>query len=184
VTTAEGIITAAGAIMERRENELPGVADIAREAGVTRPTVYAYFDNSLAVFAALAARLRDRVLAIQEQADTSSHAATFSSTLVARLDLQVKHCGLLAVLAEQARLQPKMRELWHDIYDHPLRRHARFIDRLASRGEAGPVAPGLVIAEAVDGISLRFAHLIAEDPSRRDELASRLVDIHARLLGL
>jgi AcrR family transcriptional regulator len=183
-STTGTIVAAASAIVERREYELPSMAEIAREAGVTRPTVYAYFDNNLAVFSALVAQVRDRVLRIQEEADTSSLAATLRSTLIATLDLQVEHYGLFTVLADQARLRPEIRVLWHDIHDRPLRRHARFIDRLAALGQADPVAPSSVIAETIDGASLRFAQLLTVNPRRHDDLAASLLDMQRRLLGL
>ncbi|AHK36182.1 hypothetical protein OPAG_06949 [Rhodococcus opacus PD630] len=184
MSTEDKLLQAAAAIVERRDYVLPSVAEIAREAGVTRPTVYAYFDTNLDVFAAAVARVRDRVLAIQEGADITSATATFRSTLVAMLDVYVEHCGLLAVLAEQARNDEQMRVLWHDIHDRSIRRHARFIDRLAESGQARPAASGLIIAEAVNGISTRFAYLVVEDPRRREELTDELIALHGALVGL
>ncbi|WP_179300912.1 TetR/AcrR family transcriptional regulator [Rhodococcus sp. ACPA4] len=184
MSTEDKLLDAAAAIVERRDYVLPSVAEIAREAGVTRPTVYAYFTSSIEVFAAAVARVRNRVLAIQESADTTSATATFRSTLVAMLDIHVEHCGLLAVLAEQARIDEQMRTLWHDIHDRSIRRHARFIDRLAESGHARPTASGLIIAEAVNGISTRFAYLVIENPDRREELTGELVALHRALVGL
>lgn len=184
MSTEDNLVDAASAIIERRDYVLPSVAEIAREAGVTRPTVYSYFPSNTDVFEAVVSRVRDRVLAIQENADMSSIAATFSSTLIAMLDVYIEHCGLLAILAEQARVNDGMRVLWHDIHDRSIRRHARYIDRLSISGDARPVASGLVIAEAVNGIAARFALLVIDDPHRHNELASELISLHWNLVGL
>ena len=178
------MVDAASRIIERREPDLPGVAEISREAGVSRPTFYAYFATSDEAFAAVVAQVRDAALAIQEQADTSSVEATYRTTLVAMLDLTVEHLGLLTLLASQARCDAQIAAMWHDIHDRPVRRHARFIDRLVAEGLATPAAPALTIAEAVDGMTARFAQLIAEEPGRHDELAAQLVAAQHRLVGL
>ncbi|MET0930083.1 MAG: TetR/AcrR family transcriptional regulator, partial [Aeromicrobium sp.] len=184
VTTKDTVVEAVSRIIERRESDLPGVAEIAREAGVSRPTFYAYFATSDEAFAQVVAHVRDAVLSIQERADTSSVAATYRSTLVAMLDLTVEHLGLVTLLASQARRDPQIAAMWHDIHDRPVRRHARFIDRLVEQGLAEPAVPSLTIAEAVDGMTARFAQLIAEDPARRDDLAAELVAAQHRLVGL
>lgn len=184
MTTKDVVLDATSRIIERRDPGLPSVAEIAREAGVSRPTFYAYFATSDDAFAAVVARVRDEVLRIQEHADTSSITATYRSTLVAMLDLQVEHVGLLALLASEARVDERIAAMWHDIHDRPVRRHARFIDRLVERGLADPAAPASTIAEAVDGVTARFAQLIAQEPERRDDLAAHLVDAQHRLVGL
>jgi AcrR family transcriptional regulator len=184
VTTKDDVMDATARIIERRDQDLPGVAEIAREAGLSRPTVYAYFATSEEAFAAVVARVRDEVLRIQEQADTTSPSATYRSTLVAMLDLQVRHVGLFSRLTSEARADGAISAMWHDIHDRPVRRHARFIERLTAQGLASPACPAEAVAEAVDGVTARFALLIAEDPSRRDDLAARLVEVQHRLLGL
>lgn len=184
MSTEEKLLDAAAAIIERREYVVPSVAEIAREAGVTRPTFYAYFSTNLEVFEAVAARLRDRVLDIQSRADLGHATETFRFTLVAKLELYVENCGLLAVLAEQARLNERMRPLWNEIHSRPIRRHARFVDQLAAQGRARPAASGQIIAEAIDGVTARFAYIVAETPSRREEMADELINFHHRLVGL
>lgn len=184
MNTADAVLDAVARIIERREHGLPAIAEIAREAGVSRPTVYAYFPSSDAALSGVVARVRDEVRRIQDEADTASVEAMYRSTLVAMLDLQVRHVGLFALLSAEARLDERVSRLWHEIFDQPVRRHARFIDRLVDAGGARPVASSLVVAEAMNGVTARFAQLIVEDDGRREELAAELVAIQQRLLGI
>lgn len=183
-STSDLVLDAVSRIIERREHDLPGVAEIAREARVSRPTFYAYFASSEEAVSAVVGRVRNEVRRIQKEADLATVEAMYRSTLVALLDLQVRHVGLFGLLASQARLDDRMAALWHDIFDRPVRRHARFIDDLVAQGLAEPVTSSIVVAEAMNGVTTRFAQLIAEDPSRRDELAEELVALQQRLIGL
>lgn len=160
------------------------MAALAAEAGVTRPTVYAYFASKDEVFAALAARVRRELLELQEHADVSTPDDTIVSTLTAFLDAYTRHRGMLTVIAHQALDDPSMRLLQNDIGAQANRRHTRFIARLAESGAAHPAIAPALIAETITGIVVRFAELAATDPTRRPELNAALIDAYRRLVGL
>ena len=160
------------------------IAAIAAEAGVTRPTVYAYFESKDEVFHFLADRVRQEVLRLQEEADTSSPAGTARSTLTGLLDVFVRHHGALTVLAHQALSDPRARRLRDDIYARTNRRHARFLARMEAAGRADLAVPAGVLAEVIMGTVSRFADLVTDTPSRQQELARDLVALYLRLTGL
>lgn len=63
-----------------------GMADIAREAGVSRPALYLWFENKSALFAALAEHLKDEALAGAREAwrEDAGFAANLEATILAK----------------------------------------------------------------------------------------------------
>jgi AcrR family transcriptional regulator len=178
------ILRAAGTVFPELGYSATTMADLARAAGVTRPTVYAYFDSKRDVFGALALAVKDDFLHLQEQTGADDPGDTAANALAAYLDATVHHLGVLTVLAHQALSDPEMRRLRAEIHDRANRRHTRWIERLAAAGLAHPVVPPAVVSEAVTGVVLRLAEQVATSPGRRDELAAHLVTLHRALAGL
>lgn len=160
------------------------IGALADEAGVTRPTVYAYFPSKDDVFRALAERVRDEFLALQERIDEPSPGATGRAGIVAYLHAYVRHRGMLTVIGHQALADPDMRALHAEVHERPTRRHARFLTRLEAQGQADLAAPAPALAEMVTGIVMRFADLAADDSDRLPELTADLVAAYHRLTGL
>lgn len=184
VPTRAQIVRAAEAVFPSLGYASTTMADLAREAGVTRPTVYAYFSGKADVFRAVAESVRDDILAVAEQAAGTTPADTARLGVVGYLDAYVRHLGVLTVIAHQALTDPEISRLRHDIHDRTNRRHTRFIERLAATGTARPVVPAPAVSETVTGMVMRLAELVAADPARRQELATHLVTVHAALVGL
>ncbi|GAB3678562.1 TetR/AcrR family transcriptional regulator [Saccharopolyspora tripterygii] len=160
------------------------VGALADDAGVTRPTVYSYFASKDDVFRALAERVRDEILAVQEQNDTTSPRETGRAGIIGYLDVYVRHRGIITVIEHQALSDPKMRTLEAEIHEKPTRRHAQFLSRLESRDEASLAVPAPALAEMVTGIVMRFADLAAADPRQLPELKRELVTAYERLTGV
>lgn len=160
------------------------MADLARAAGVTRPTVYSYFASKSDVFRAVAESVRGDILAAQERARGASAAETAHLGVVGYLDAYIRHLGVLTVISHQALTDPDMRRLHDSIHERANRRHTRFIERLAAAGRARPVVPAPVVSEMITGVVMRLAAIAAADMSRRDELAAHLAAVHRTLLGL
>lgn len=178
------LLDAAERVFVRSGHAGATMSALAAEAGVTRPTVYAYFPSREHVFAALADRVRLEFLALQEQADTTSPRETLRSSLTAYLTAYTRHSAMLTVIAHQALVDPGMRRLHLELHQQADRRHSRFLQRLVDQGLAHPpVAPPLM-AEAVTGIVHTFARRVAEDPSRQQELTQALVDLYAHMVDL
>lgn len=160
------------------------IGTLADDAGVTRPTVYSYFPSKDDVFRALAERVRDEFLALQEMRDTRSPRETGRAGVVGYLHAYVRHRGMLTVIAHQALSDPEMRALRAEIHDRPTRRHARFLERLQARGLASLAVPAPALAEMVTGLVMRFAELADDEPRRLPELTTDLVAAYERLTGL
>ncbi|MCU4186817.1 TetR/AcrR family transcriptional regulator [Acidiferrimicrobium sp. IK] len=182
--TAALILRAAEGVFPKLGYSQTTMADLAAAAGVTRPTVYAYFASKADVFRAVAESVRDDILAVQEQASGETPAETARLGVVGYLDAYVRHLGVLTVLSHQALSDPAMGRLRDEIHDRANRRHTRFIERLAAAGQARPVVPAPVLSEAVTGVVMRLAEQIAARPDRRGELAGHLAALHRTLLGL
>jgi AcrR family transcriptional regulator len=160
------------------------IGSLATEAGVTRPTIYAYFPSKDDVFNALVDRVSREFLTVQEQADASSPRDTARTTLTAYLDTYIRHVGMLTIIAHQALADPEMQRLRAEIHERANRRHTRFIERLVEQGLARtPIAPALV-SEAVTGVVMRFAEEAAGQPSRQPELTEALITLYTELIGL
>ena len=160
------------------------IAALAADAGVTRPTVYAYFPSKEDVFRALADRVREEFLELQERADTSTPAATGRSAVEAFFDACLRRRGMLTVIAHQAIADPEIRHLHDEIHNRANRRHTRFLRRLIDDGVIAPSVPPDAISEAITGVALRFADLAAEAPARAPALRGQLVAVYFTLTGL
>ncbi|MFW0794805.1 TetR/AcrR family transcriptional regulator [Gordonia sp. CPCC 205515] len=160
------------------------MAALAAEAGVTRPTIYAYYPSKDEVFRALAQRVRAELLDLQERADVTSPRDTLRGTLTESLNAYVRHHGMVTVIAHQALVDPSIRSLQEEIYDRANRRHTRYIERLVAAGVADPPVAPAMLAEIVTGMTMRFADLAAADPARQTELTEALVEAYWRLAGM
>ena len=160
------------------------IAALAQDAGVTRPTVYAYFPSKDDVFRALAARVRDEFLALQEGIESPSPSSTGRAGIIAYLHAYVRHRGMLTVIGHQALADPEMQALHDEIHQRATRRHARFLTSLTEHGEATLAVPAPALAEMVTGIVMRFADLCAHDPQRLPELTDDLVAAYYCLTGV
>jgi AcrR family transcriptional regulator len=178
------VLDAAERVFVRLGHARTTMGALAAEAGVTRPTIYAYFPSKDDVFAALADRVREEFLTLQEEADTSSPRETARGTLTAYLDAYVRHFGVLTIIAAQARVDPGMRRLRAELHARANRRHARFVERLVAQGLARPPIPPALVAEAVTGVVMRFAEESAATPERQPELTAALVELYTGLLDL
>jgi AcrR family transcriptional regulator len=160
------------------------IAAVAAAAGVSRPTVYAYFPSKDDVFRALADRVRDEFLALQERVDTTSSARTARQAVTAFLAAYTRHHGVLTLIAHQALADPAMRHLHDDIFARVERRNTRFLERLAAGGRARPAVPPSALSPIVTGMVARSAELAAEHPARAAQLAGGLVTAYLCLAGI
>ena len=157
---------------------------LATQAGVTRPTVYAYFASKDDIFRAVAERVRREFLDLQERVDTSSPERTAREAITAYLAAWVRHAGMLTVIAHQALTDPAARALRDDIVARVERRNARFVERLVAAGLANPALPPADFSRAVTGIVARTAEVLEQDPQQLSTAARRIGDAYLRLAGI
>ncbi|WP_344860264.1 TetR/AcrR family transcriptional regulator [Amycolatopsis ultiminotia] len=157
---------------------------LAVEAGVTRPTVYAYFTSKDDVFRAVADRVRREFLDLQERVDTSSPERTAREGVTAFLAAWVRHHGMLTVIAHQALADPAVRTLRREILARVERRNAKFVERLVAAGLADPAVAPADFSRAVTGIVARAAEIVAENPQQASAQAQQIGDAYLRLAGI
>jgi AcrR family transcriptional regulator len=151
---------------------------LAREAGVTRPTVYSYFPSKDEVFLALADRVRREFLALQEHAVSDSPLETIRAALSAYLEAFTRHRGMITVIAHEALTDPAMGALLEDVFSRANRRNTRFVEQLAAEGLVSPVVDPAVLSEAIAGVTARFATQAAAEPERLPALAADLLELY------
>jgi len=121
--------------------------DIAGRAGISKGTIYLYFESKEAVFKALAQRaIGERIAAVADQLEA------FGGTTPELLRMVLTMVGSMAsvsdavvlprlVLAEAGNF-PELAEFWrHEIIDHGLGLFKSIIRRGQERGEFRPIPP-------------------------------------------
>ncbi|WP_206681725.1 TetR/AcrR family transcriptional regulator [Actinomadura sp. J1-007] len=153
------LVGCASRVFARRGYARTTIADITAEARVARATFYVYFASKEDVFRAVALGVRDAFLAAHEipgvDEDDPYELARESSA--AFLAAYAANLDLMTVIEHQALADPGIRDVWHEIQERPLRRTARYIERMTAQGLARPAAPARAVAEATIGMFARFA---------------------------
>jgi AcrR family transcriptional regulator len=160
------------------------MADIASEANSTRPTVYSYFTSKEDIFRRLAERVRDEFAAAQRVPEELPADQIIRLADIGYLRSYVANLGLLTIVQHQSLADPSMSDLWREMHTRINRTHIRFMERLVAEGDAVPAASLDAIANAVNGLVMRFSQLVLEEPAAFDKLADDLVRIHLSMLGL
>lgn len=182
--TGDQILVAASHVFARLGYARSTIADIAKEAGTTRPTVYAYFSSKDRIFQVLTERLRDSFLEIQEVPEDLPPVEIIRRGDLGYLRIYTSNIGLLTIIQHQSLSDPAMHGLWEEVHGRVNRRHRRFLERLVESGQADPVAPLETISEAITGLVMRFGQLVAANPSRFDALGQDMVRLHVEMLGM
>lgn len=183
--TRAAILEAASRVFADEGVGAASIGRIATAAGVTRPTVYAYFDTKETIFAALVGAVRDAFLAAQEVPDTGDPVAVARRVITEYLELHVRHLPLLAAIDQRARTDAAVAAARDDLLARVHRRNARFVARLAAAGRADPALDADAISQAITGIVRRFAELAeGASPAARARLGDDAVAAYLRLVGL
>ncbi|MET8244175.1 TetR/AcrR family transcriptional regulator [Streptomyces sp. NPDC005202] len=180
------LLDAAEAVFTRLGYGPATVADITAEAEVSRAGFYVYFASKEEIFRVLAVRVRDAFLAAQDVpgVDTDDIHAVAEASVGAFIAAYARHLPLLGLLEQQARTDPDVRELWQEIRERPVHRHARYIRRLSAEGRATPVTEPLALARAVGGMCIEFARLTAARPDAYDDAVRDVTALYLHLLGV
>ena len=185
MSTRTAILDAATRVFADEGVGAASIGRIASTAGVTRPTVYAYFDTKDAIFTALVGEVRDAFLAAQEVPDTGDPVAVARAVITSYLELHVRHLPLLAAIDQRARTDPAVAAARDDLLARVHRRNARFVARLAADGRADPALDADTVSQAITGIVRRFAELAEHaSPAVRARLGDDAVAAYVRLTGL
>lgn len=182
--TAATILRAASAVFVRNGYANTTIADIAEEAEITRPTVYAYYDSKEDVFRQLAEQVRQEFLSLQRVDPNLPVVEIVRQADREYLRIYARHERLLTVIKHQTIGDPSMGAIWREIHHLPNRRHTRFIEAQRDSGTVNPIVSPSTIAEMTTGIATRFSELLRTEPQRFEDLLAEMVRIHLTLLGL
>ena len=183
--TRAALLEAARTEFEQQGYARTTIAGIAERAQVGRATFYVYFASKGAVFAVLAADVRERFVRSQELTgvDADDPRAVAAATMAAYLDAYAENLAFVTVLEHQAITDPQMYALWEEIHSRPRERSTRYVERLVRRGLAAPAASAEAVATAGGGMVASFAPRVVNDPGTRDRAVADLTAMFLRLLG-
>jgi AcrR family transcriptional regulator len=164
------ILATAERLLAEKPLSAVSVDDLARGAGISRPTFYFYFASKDAVLLTLL----DRVVA---EADAAMREAFerpgersregWRWAITAYYDTFRAHRGLTLAWAEARSTNAEVRELWAAVFEGWVRRSAGAIEAERARGAAPPGLPARDLAVALNSMNERvlYATFSADGPS-------------------
>src|SRR3954471_21404784 len=154
------ILTTAERLLDERALSAISVDDLARGAGISRPTFYFYFRSKDAVLLTLL----DRVIAEADAASAEAFAATgdrredWRAGIRAYYETFRAHRGVALALAEARATNAEVRELWARVFEQWVRNCTEVIEAERARGAAPPGRPARDIAIALNSMNERTLH--------------------------
>ena len=156
------------------------IADISRQAGVTRSAFYFYFENKATAVAALMEALYDEIFAVsRELTSLEGTPASRIGTMVSGLfEATRRHEHLFAAMLEARATSQAVREMWDaDLlsFVEPLAEMIR-AERKAGRAPDGPdpVALATMLLELNDRALERLVRGGSLDPDREAEAVTTI----------
>jgi TetR/AcrR family transcriptional regulator, ethionamide resistance regulator len=155
------ILATAERLISERPLSAISVDDLARGAGISRPTFYFYFASKDAVLLTLL----DRVVA---EADAVSREAFgrpapgpregWRRAITAYYDTFRAHRALTLAWAEARSTNPEIRELWARVFDNWAHRCAAAVEAERARGAAPPGPPARDLAVVLNSLNERVLY--------------------------
>ena len=177
------ILATAERLLEARPLSAVSVDDLARGAGISRPTFYFYFASKDAVLLTLL----DRVVA---EADAATRRAfgrpaagpreAWQRAITAYYETFRAHRGLTLAWAEARSTNAEVRELWARVFDGWVEQCAAAIEAERTRGAARPGTPARDLALALTSMNERvlYATFSGDGPAlAEDDVVPVLLDV-------
>jgi AcrR family transcriptional regulator len=173
------ILSTAERLLAHRSLGSISVDDLARGAGISRPTFYFYFASKDAVLLTLL----DRVVAEADAAMTRAASAfagaagnsgadvvpreVWRQAIAAYYDTFRAHRGLTLAWAEARSTSSEVRHLWATVFEGWVQRSAAAVDAERARGAAPPGVPARDLAVALNSMNERvlYATLSGDGPA-------------------
>jgi TetR/AcrR family transcriptional regulator, ethionamide resistance regulator len=159
------------------------VDDLARGAGISRPTFYFYFRSKDAVLLALL----DRVVAEADRASADAFAAAsgdrrqdWRAGITAYVETFRAHRGVALAGAEARVTNEEVRELWGRVFEQWVQNCAALIEAERARGAAPPGPPARDLAIALTSMNERtlLGTFSADGPAiAADDVIDVLLDV-------
>jgi AcrR family transcriptional regulator len=167
------ILRAAEQVFAENGYAQSSITAIATAAGVTRPTIYSYFESKYEILEVIAEQVRDEILHAQERA-SGNPVTILQETTRLGLHQWVKHLDVLTVIEHEALSDPQFARLIEDVTARSGHRHRQFIDRLTADGLADPLVSPEEIDLIYTGTKIRLAQVVTREPEREEECAGIL----------
>lgn len=167
------ILETAERLLEERSVQDISVDELARGAGISRPSFYFYFPSKEAVFLTLIDRLVEQAEGGREVIDLihEDPAARWREGLQVFFDIFGAHRAVVRAGAELRSVNGEARELWSSVMDKWVGYAAGAIEAERARGAAPPGADARQLAIALVSMNERvqYATFAAEPPSLDDD---------------
>ena len=182
------ILATAERLLEERPLAEISVEDLARGAGISRPTVYFYFPSKDAVLLTLVDRMVGEAAASRERALAKlaeQPRAGLRLALQGSFEVFGSRRAVILAAAELRTTNAEARELWSQVMEGWIADASEVIEAERSRGAAPPGLPARELATALVQMNERahYATFAAEQPSlAEDRLLDVLVDVWMRTI--
>jgi AcrR family transcriptional regulator len=183
----QAILATAESLLARRPLAEITIDQLARGAGITRPSFYFYFDSREAVVRALAARVGQAMYAASLgwlRRTDEAPADAIRRAVTANLRVWREHGPVLRAMGRSRDTDPEMARFWHSLADQYSTAIAAQIDRERAAGVAPPGPPrSRDLARALVAMTERFnddASLVSPTPRGDRVLIDTLTTIWVR----
>jgi AcrR family transcriptional regulator len=137
--------------------------DVAREAGITKGTIYLYYPNKQAVFSEMVRAYADEIVG-ELRADLAAGRPLPARELIRRLSTQLLRVFRRAeyqamvrlILGEAGRFPDEMETLYREVIVKRIEEVGRFFETAMDRGEIRRMDP-ILLARTLQGMALGFA---------------------------
>lgn len=164
------LATAERLLDERPLNEI-SIDDLARGAGISRPTFYFYFPSKDAVLLSLlervAAEASSSVYVTTPEQLAEDPAAHWRAAIDSFFSTFSSHRSVAVACAQSRSTNPEVRDLWATIMSASIQLTAQAIDAERARGAAPPGVPAADLAIALNQMNERamYATFADEQPA-------------------
>lgn len=182
------ILATAESLLEERSLGEISVEDLARGAGISRPTFYFYFPAKDAVLLTLVDRMVEEAASGREEALgklAEDPRAAWRQGLRAYFEAFGSRRGVIRAAAELRPTNAEARELWTQVMESWIADASAIIEAERARGAAAPGRPARELAIALVQMNERalFATFSGETPAlAEDSVLDVLVDVWIRAI--
>jgi AcrR family transcriptional regulator len=168
------ILTTAERLLAVKPLSAISVDDLARGAGISRPTFYFYFGSKDAVLLTLLDRVVAEADAVTRRAFDRPAAGpreAWERAITASYEAVRAHRGLTLAWAEARSTNDEVRRLWARVFDGWVEQCAAAIEAERTRGAARPGVPARDLAVALNSMNERvlYATFSGDGPALADD---------------
>jgi TetR/AcrR family transcriptional regulator, ethionamide resistance regulator len=182
------ILETAERLLRAGEFEVASVDDLARSAGISRPTFYFYFASKEALIIGVVRRALDHiVMALEAALDRGSDRTTPQALLRSVAAVWREHGPEMCAAIEIAPRSPVVLEQWAVIVEAPLEPLVAYVMQMGTVPEARDRGAAIALAGTLVWMTERNFYRAVRagmGPAELDALADRLATVLERTFGI